>query len=258
MTNEELAVSIAQGREDLQLRLWEQVRAFVRMKARKTITLSGGAGGVTLDDLEQAGYLAMLRAVEKYDPARGSFLSCLSYALQQEFASAGGYRSTKRDPLDSSLSLDAPVQGGEDDGDALTYADTLEDPQDVYAEVERACYTEQLHEALDDAIERLPPLRADIMRAHFWDGESRVSIAAERGISPQYASRCIHGALADLRRGRAGRELRRFLEEENLYSGVGLTRFNTTQTSAVEAVVLRLEERMEREQDARKAGAEES
>lgn len=42
------------------------------------MTLSGGfSGGVEFDDLYQSGYLALVAAVEAYDPARGMSLSPL-------------------------------------------------------------------------------------------------------------------------------------------------------------------------------------
>lgn len=248
MTNEELAVAIAQGRDDLQLQLWDQVKAYVHMRAYKVVTLSGGAGGATVQDLEQSGFLAMLRAVEKYDPARGSFLSCLTYYLQQEFAAVGGYRSTKRDPLDTCLSLDAPVTGGEDGGEDMTYIDTIEDPQDLCGEVEEAIYTTQLHAALDSAIgEHLTARQAEIMREQYWQNKSASAIARERGVSFQNVTQQLHRGLQLLRRSSAARSLRDFLDEENLYAGTGLRRFNVTGTSAVERAVLRREDAVERE-----------
>lgn len=80
MTNEELAVAVAQGRDDLQLQLWEQVCSFVQLMARRAIILSGGGSGVTTEDLTQQGYIAMMQAVKAYDPERGPFLHYLSFA----------------------------------------------------------------------------------------------------------------------------------------------------------------------------------
>lgn len=53
MTNEELATAVAQGQTGLQLQLWEQVRGFVRLTAYRALVISGGRGGVTIDDLVQ-------------------------------------------------------------------------------------------------------------------------------------------------------------------------------------------------------------
>lgn len=100
MTNEELAVAVAQGRDDLQLQLWEQVCSFVQLMARRAIILSGGGGGVTTEDLTQQGYIAMMQAVKAYDPERGPFLHYLSFALRQAFADARRLSYLKERPFE--------------------------------------------------------------------------------------------------------------------------------------------------------------
>ena len=52
--------------------LWAQVRRLVLHMAHKRLRATSGTGGVTLDDLTQAGFLGFLRAVETFDPGAGA------------------------------------------------------------------------------------------------------------------------------------------------------------------------------------------
>ena len=71
MNNEELAAMAQAGDREALLKLWTQVRRMVYQQAMRW----AGVGGTTLEDLEQAGFIAMLRAVDSYDPSRGTKFS---------------------------------------------------------------------------------------------------------------------------------------------------------------------------------------
>ena len=130
MSNEELAVAIRAGERDKLMELWGQVRRLVHDMAYKRLRATNGAGGVTLDDLMQAGFLGFLEAVRAYDPSAGfRFTSYLTYPVKSAFSEAEGRRSEKqkRDPIFSAVSIDAPLDEGE--GEPLTLADVIPDPQ---------------------------------------------------------------------------------------------------------------------------------
>ena len=250
MTNEELAVAVAQGRDDLQLQLWEQVCSFVQLMARRAIILSGGGGGVTTEDLTQQGYIAMMQAVKAYDPERGPFLHYLSFALRQAFADAGGYRTSKSDPLNDCNSLDTLIAAGEDSEE--TYLDMIADPCDQYGEVEQQIYTEQLHGVLDRAIDGLTPKHADILRALYWRGKTNTEIAAGRDVSVQNVGAAVRRGIDDLRRSRFTRELLQFLDERtDFYGGTGCRSFEASGSSVERAVIRRdgLRKRWERNRE---------
>ena len=61
MSNEELAAAIRAGERGRIMELWGQVRRFALQQARRWVYL--GRGGVTLEDLEQAAFLALLDAL---------------------------------------------------------------------------------------------------------------------------------------------------------------------------------------------------
>ena len=123
MNNEELAAMAQAGDREALLKLWTQVRRMVYQQAMRW----AGVGGTTLEDLEQAGFIAMLRAVDSYDPSRGTkFSTHLFLRLRAELSAATGWSSktARLDPLQSAVSLDAPLTDEED----ATLADFIPDP----------------------------------------------------------------------------------------------------------------------------------
>ena len=110
MTNEELALQIQSGDRTLIPQLWAQVERFIRKMANR---YADKVPGAEADDLYQTGFLAMLRAVDRYEEPH-SFLSGLVFALKREYAELGGYLTSKRDPLIAAVSLDAPLSDEDD------------------------------------------------------------------------------------------------------------------------------------------------
>ena len=71
------------------MELWGQVRRLVHDMAYKRLRATNGAGGVTLDDLMQAGFLCFPEAVRAYDPSAGfRFSSYLTYPVKSAFSEA--------------------------------------------------------------------------------------------------------------------------------------------------------------------------
>ena len=123
MSNEDLTVLAQDGDREALLKLWTQVR---RMVYQQPIRWAG-VGGTTLEDLEQAGFIAMLRAVDTYDPTKARFSTYLFQRLRAEFSAATGQhtKQARLDPLQNAVSLDASLT---DDGDPDTFADLIPDP----------------------------------------------------------------------------------------------------------------------------------
>ena len=110
------------GDREALLKLWTQVRRMVYQQAMRW----AGVGGTTLEDLEQAGFIAVLRAVDTYDPTKAKFSTYLFRRLRAELSAATGYSSKTSwfDPLQNAVSLDAPLTDEED----ATLADFIPDP----------------------------------------------------------------------------------------------------------------------------------
>lgn len=135
MTNEELAVLAHAGDGEALMELWSQVQRLVRKQAARWAAAC--RSGVTEEDLVQAGFIAVLSAIDSYDPSKAKFSTWLYKRLQGEFTAACGQQSERArlDALQTAVSLDAPLT--DDNSDPLTLADTIEDPA-AEAEIENA------------------------------------------------------------------------------------------------------------------------
>ena len=237
MSNEELAAQIQNGREELYPKLWDQVRRFVAQQARRRFQASAGFGGVEVDDLIQSGYLAMVEAVSRFDPkAECSFLTMLNFCLRTAFASAGGYKTSKRDMLDFCAELDAPLSGDDQDGTMLDY---VQDPRDQYHDIEEKVYQQQLHNTLERAISGLPEKEANTIRRYYWDRQSLDQISAEAGKTREAVRRWKQDGLNRLKAQQHSNGLDQFVSERmDYYSGTNLTCFKRTMQSPTERKAL--------------------
>lgn len=238
MSNEELAVLIQRGDQGKCPELWAQVERFVSMKAGRTARTLDGYGGVTAEDLYQAGYFALLAAVEAFDPDKGyKFTSYLGISLKTAFAEAAGYRSKKRDTLNYAVDLDSPVPGTDD----LILADSVSDPAAGlgFEDVERRVWLEQLRATLDKAMEDLTPLERETVEAHHYQGKPLREIAEESGVSIERVRQRESKAFRTLRQNKRRNHLEEFVEQRTpYYLHVGVSRFNSTGSSAVEEIAL--------------------
>lgn len=240
MDNEELVAQIQAGEHDRMAELWEQVEKFVRWRADHWPT----SAVVDHEDLYQAGYLALVRAVETYDPERGAkFITHFTNHLKTAFTEAHNQRSKKQllDPIHHADSLSRPLN---DEGVELL--DTIADPHGLQ-EVEERIWHEELSCAIKKAIEALPEAESDTIRRRYYHGQTMDQVAWETGKTAYEVQKNERRGLAALRKPSAG--LLAFIEERTpYYLHVGYSRFNTTHTSAVEELVF-LRDKMERSCD---------
>lgn len=240
MTLEEMVTAIQQGRTDLYMELWEQTRRFIAKKAlnRYFIVEWKEHSGLELDDLIQSGFLALHAAVQDYDPAKGRFLGLLSLHLKSTFAEACGIRTTKRDPLNNSISLDTPL---DDSADSDTLLDLQADPANTFEEVDRRIWLEQLHAALDLAMSSaLSERERSTLQRRYWQNQTLKKLGEADSVSIEAARRAEWQAIQKLRRTRSRFGLDQFMEDQTPYfARISPAVFNTTHTSAVEVAVLK-------------------
>lgn len=246
MTNEELAAEIKAGRAGYG-ELWEQVQAFVRQKAYKYKTLHAtlcDMSGVEQDDLIQAGFLALHDAVMGFEPDAGmSFVGYLAFYLKRNFRECCGIRTSKRDPIDISARLDAPVNN--EDG-ASSLGELVPDTQ---AEAEREAaedriFQGQLRGAMTKALDTLDGRQRDTIRRRYWRGESFDRIAEQTGRTKSQVRQIEWQALRALRREPCVKLLRPFIDEMRscyAYQGTGFVTFKFTGASSVERAAERLD-----------------
>lgn len=190
MSNEELAAMIQSGERERLIELWQQIR---RMALKEAVRWAAyHSNGVELDDLEQAGFIALMRAVDSFDPAAGArFSTWYHRILRTEFAAATGRRTEKqrRDPLDAAVSLDVPV--GEDEG-GTTLGELVPDPaaEAAVLDVEHREYLCRLHAALETAIVTLPLDLQTAIRGRYYRGETVDANAHNKALRMLRAPKC--------------------------------------------------------------------
>ena len=189
-SNEELAARVQAGDRALLLELWAQVRRMALKEAVRWVAYR--SNGVELDDLEQAGFIALMRAVDGFDSTAGArFSTWYHRVMLTEFAVATGRRTEKmrRDPLDAAVSLDAPVT---EDSDNISLSDTIPDPaaETAMADVDRREDLRRLHAALEMVMATLSPELQAAVRGRYFYGAMVDSKAHDRAMRLLRAPKC--------------------------------------------------------------------
>lgn len=240
MTNAELVLRYQAGDVNALFPLWQQTQRYITQQAARVIR--SGARGVELADLEQAGFLAMAEAAATHDPEKaGSFLTWLTYYLKSYFAAATGHRTTRRDALNSAVSLEMPVGEDVEDG---TLADCIPDPRAAaeLENVEQKVWNEQLHKALAEALIRLSERERQTIEQRYYNGLTLAEIGAQQGISGNAVRQTEAQAMRKLRHSSTTVQLESFLDSRTKFDyRVNVDQFNRTHTSAVEEIVFNRE-----------------
>ncbi len=165
MTNEELA-SLIQADPDRLLELWAQTRRMALKEAHRWAAYH--SNGVELEDLSQAAFIALMRAVDTFDPAAGAFSTWYHQVLTAEFTIATGRRTKKQqlDPLHAAVSLDVPLADSED----ITLGDTIPDKraEAAFLEAEQRVDNDRLHAVLMGVVSALPASQRAAILARYW------------------------------------------------------------------------------------------
>lgn len=239
MTNEELVALIQAGERDKINELWQNVERFVWQQAGRRILR--GADGVTVEDLYQSGYLALVEAVESYDAERGmSFIGWLAVALKNTFNAAAGQRSERqrRDPIHQAVSVDAPAY---QDEAGPTVAEIVPDESAViaFSAVEYRDFLRYCRRLIAAALYTLPPAQGNLLRLHYLEGRSLDDTAALCGLScKQAASDTKFRALFRLEWGKYRRELRECLDGLEEYEAARLECYDRNTCRWTEAAAL--------------------
>ncbi len=168
----ELVALVRQGDERSLEVLLERYRNFARSKARSYFVT-----GADKEDVVQEAMIGLYKAVRDFDlcedtPFRAFAQLCISRQILTAIKSANRH---KHQPLNSSVSLDAPVYGDDD----ASLADVLPGPTtaDPAALVESA---EEIDAIRDSMTGTLTQLEADVLRLYI-DGKSYDQIAGVVG-----------------------------------------------------------------------------
>lgn len=215
-TNAALAALAAAGNTFALGQLWGINKGFVRRQLwqwyEKNKPVADSAG-LTFEDLTQEGYFAVDYAAKHYSPEQGSFTTYLSYALLSQIGKAtcgehkrsvttedGRRVAVSANPLNDCTSIDAPLNG-EDEGSS-TRGETIPDPAatQAFQTAEDDLYTEELHNALEEALSHLAAKQADVVRRHYFEGQTLKEISQEDGTTLNAARNREQAAFIALRR----------------------------------------------------------
>jgi RNA polymerase sigma factor (sigma-70 family) len=142
----------------------EQHRGLVFTIARRYLSACIHDPAIDLDDLMQTGFIGLMQAAETHDETKGSFAHWAAYYIRQEIRLLlSMHRKLPRIRV-MELSLDAPVMDGEEPslGDAVA-ADV-----DVEAGADR----QEITQAVNEAVDRLPDKQRDLVRLCDLQGRS--------------------------------------------------------------------------------------
>ena len=180
--NEPPAAELA-GDADI-LELWDAVRWFAYGRAIRCVKAAKGHGGAEIDDLMQCAFMALPKALELWKPEAGSFLTVYGFRLSTAFLDATRQRKPRDrlDPIESALSLDAPLAEGED-GEPFTLADALEDPAASFDAVAEVDYLRRRSEAIRRALDTLDPVQREVVVLRYLKGLTILQTAAQMGIT---------------------------------------------------------------------------
>lgn len=258
MSNEELAVRIQAGELSYLPELWEQTKKWIAASYKRMLRNSTAnqdrfnRSGVTLDDLQQEGYFALLEAVDAYKAGAGyQFITYLRYPIMNRYFSAIGLRTAKgkNDLLTASVSLDNLIS--EDDSET-TLADTIADENSLTAfeNILDNARKEQLHRVLEYCLKRLEPELEQAIRERYYENKTMGQIAEPRGITAMQARHLVDRGIHRLRHPRCATLLRPFVTDTdtpanqrdlNIYQ-TGLQSFRNNRVSSVEQAVEQIEQ----------------
>lgn len=236
MTNEEYALQAQAGNADALPALWEQVEQLCRVMVRRYCGIAAANKAVDEDDLMQAAYLGLTRAIGAYSAEKGAFSTILGYYVRAECRAALGLTGRERKEHYTVLSLDAPI-GTE--GDTLTLADTVED--DSLPEIAEILEAQEMRAEIRRAVDTLPDQEAHIVRENYFTGRTLQQIAVDQRLSVARVQAIKTKGLRSLRKHRSIKALYIDLG----YHHKGVTAFKSSFSSAVEDAVIRLSEHQE-------------
>ena len=198
-TNAALAALAAAGNSFALGQLWEVNKGFLHRLFwqwySKNKAVADNAG-LTLEDFDQEAFFAVQAAAKAYTPEKGAFTTLLYYYVQSQINKAvcGEHRrnittedgrivAVSANPLNECSSLDAHLD--ETDEGSSTRGEIIEDPAatQAFQAAEDDLYTEELHNALEDAMTKhLTEREVHVLRRRHYDGQSLQAIGEELGV----------------------------------------------------------------------------
>ena len=244
MSNEELATAIQAGESDLMDQLWKQCFGFIRQKAMKWARAFQNRSDFDADDLIQAGYIALCEAVRRFKSERGMFLTMLGMCLKKEFAIAAGCRTSRKEPLNYAMSLDAPAYNDEDSKTTVGENIPFDDPG--FEDVEEFMFNQYLSDVLQQAMGQLPEKQRMAIELHYLYGKTYEQIAEKWHCSSSYPQECSREGFRKIKNGEFAPALSEILYgDRNYYRHTGFSSWKYSGCSSPEWELIKNEDIMQ-------------
>lgn len=220
--------------------LIKQYEPWITRQAKRYIPILERSGGsVGIEDLEQAGRIAILQAQQKYDCSAGaSFLTYSTYYIRKCMRAVLGFNSNTGQLPPTMVYLDAPIDSETGEGDSII--DLIPDPSipDNAERFAEEAEQQEISEAVHNAIQRLKSEKQrEIITRRYLEGEQPKVIAEAMGIKTSAVHAARHDALNKLRRNP---QLSRLAKDKYPHH-VTLAGFRRTWSSEQELAILREE-----------------
>ena len=227
------------GHDDLIAKLWDAVHRLVASFARDyTLRINCARYGCEADDLIQCGYFAVLDALKHYDPQKGAFSTFLYHYCRHAFQECTGRTTrSRRDALNCAVSLDEQLD--DDDPDGGSRYDLIPDSHDYISAYDDLLYTQQLHNALEQALSELCASEADTLRRAYFRGQQITEIAEQTGADYKEVRSLHDRAMRHIRKSKSRQDLERFINAETPFYSFGtLKHFQDTGMSGPERITI--------------------
>jgi RNA polymerase sporulation-specific sigma factor len=247
MSNEELAAAVQAGDNDLMGTLWNQCYGFIRQMANRWARAWENRAYFDADDLTQSGYIALYKAVKKFEPNRGGFLSFLEYCLKTEFAKVAGCRTKaqRKEPLNNAISLDAPAyrNNKNDEESEITIGETIPDYDMELERVEDTIFNAQIAEILHKAMDDLTEKQRAAIELYYFQNQTYNGIAQKMNCSITSVEHALHKGMNRIKTGVYASTLFEMLYGEiNYYRHTSLSAWKNSGSSSPEWELLRKED----------------
>lgn len=235
-TNERLAMQIQAGNTEACGALWEQEKRLLYMLCYGFYSRNKDAcirAGVTLEDLEQEAYFALILAAQKFDQERGAkFNSCLNLYVKKSLDEAIGRRKRQPAALDTATSIDAQLIGYED----FTLADTIPDTkaEQAFRDADDALFCAGFRDVFAKAASALPDIQRKAVALRYFGNAPYNQIAEALGVTYNQAKTETEKAIRTLRKDKSIKAYNDDVITGYAYHGTGLTSFLTHWASSVE------------------------
>ena len=172
---------------DARRRLIEEHLPLVRALAQRF-----SSRGEQLDDLTQVGALGLIKAVDRYDPVRGSSLA--AYAVPTIVG------EIRRHLRDATPPVRVPRRSGRERivVQAVPFDPDVSASRDAGAEHRLELGEERA--VIQAGLRALPRRQRRIVQLHYFGNVSQRGIASQLGLSQVHVSRLLHDSLGKLRR----------------------------------------------------------